>query len=178
MSKEQNKEKWKRFEEKVKAKREINSKKTSCRISAKSKAATQRPCSTKTERCVKKSTKIYLYRTRGIRPISSLSHFGRRVDGTECDILAGEQGPSCSTLDQTPDLNKVIHVRFLSSDTNIVSIPDEKESENDDSFPIPKKKCGPFGSFAKPKSLTTPCELVKDEKLLKHVQKSFRFQVS
>lgn len=114
---------------------------------------------------------------RGIKG-ACLSHFGRRVDGMECDILEGEQGPSCSTLDQTSDLNKVIHVRFLSSDTNIVSIPDEKESENDDSFPIPKKKCGPFGSFAKSKSLPTPGELVKDEKLLKHVQKVFRFQIS
>ena len=29
-----------------------------------------------------------------------------------CDILAGEQGPSCRTIDQVPD-TKVIHVRFV-----------------------------------------------------------------
>jgi len=28
-----------------------------------------------------------------------------------CDILAGEQGPSCSSLQQIRDL-KVVHVRF------------------------------------------------------------------
>ena len=34
-----------------------------------------------------------------------------------CDILAGEQGPSCSTLKQIPSLN-VIHVRFIEKDTS------------------------------------------------------------
>ena len=29
-----------------------------------------------------------------------------------CDVLAGEQGPSCSTLEQIPDL-KLIHIRFI-----------------------------------------------------------------
>ena len=29
-----------------------------------------------------------------------------------CDVLAGEQGPSCASLDQIPDL-KVVHVRFI-----------------------------------------------------------------
>ena len=32
----------------------------------------------------------------------------------ECDVLAGEQGPSCSTLDQIPNL-KLIHIRFVGS---------------------------------------------------------------
>jgi hypothetical protein len=36
-----------------------------------------------------------------------------------CDVLAGEQGPSCSTLDQIPDL-KLVHVRFI-------NVPDEVE---------------------------------------------------
>ena len=30
----------------------------------------------------------------------------------ECDVLAGEQGPSCSSLDQIPNL-KLIHIRFV-----------------------------------------------------------------
>ena len=29
-----------------------------------------------------------------------------------CDILAGEQGPSCNTVKQIPDF-RVIHVRFV-----------------------------------------------------------------
>lgn len=34
---------------------------------------------------------------------------GRKLN---CDVLAGERGPSCHTIDQIPDL-KLIHVRFL-----------------------------------------------------------------
>ena len=38
-------------------------------------------------------------------------HFA--VDGTmTCDVLAGEQGPSCNSVKQIPD-TKVIHVRFV-----------------------------------------------------------------
>ena len=29
-----------------------------------------------------------------------------------CDVLAGEQGPSCSTLEQIPDI-KLVHIRFI-----------------------------------------------------------------
>ena len=41
------------------------------------------------------------------------SHFAAQI-GTSlvCDILAGEQGPSCKTLEQIPDM-KVIYVRFV-----------------------------------------------------------------
>ena len=39
-------------------------------------------------------------------------HFTDRVGSNmECDILAGEQGPSCNNVDQIPNL-KLIHVRF------------------------------------------------------------------
>jgi hypothetical protein len=34
----------------------------------------------------------------------------------KCDILAGERGPSCKTVDQIPDL-KIIHVRFVGKAT-------------------------------------------------------------
>ena len=42
-------------------------------------------------------------------------HFATQV-GTSlvCDILAGEQGPSCKTLEQIPDM-KVIYVRFVTA---------------------------------------------------------------
>ena len=38
-------------------------------------------------------------------------HFKPKL-GTVCDILAGEQGPSCKSVDQIPDL-RVIHIRFI-----------------------------------------------------------------
>ncbi|KAK6182231.1 hypothetical protein SNE40_009959 [Patella caerulea] len=43
-------------------------------------------------------------------------HFGTS-SGLICDVLAGEQGPSCSSLKQLPDM-KVIHVRFMDSTSN------------------------------------------------------------
>lgn len=40
-------------------------------------------------------------------------HFCKRIEkGTVCDVLAGEQGPSCRKLEHVPDL-KVFYVRFL-----------------------------------------------------------------
>lgn len=40
-------------------------------------------------------------------------HFAARIGSNmECDILAGEQGPSCKTINQIPNL-KLIHVRFV-----------------------------------------------------------------
>ena len=35
-----------------------------------------------------------------------------------CDVLAGEQGPSCTSLEQIPDL-KVVHVRFIEPNSAI-----------------------------------------------------------
>jgi hypothetical protein len=49
---------------------------------------------------------------------STIAHF-------ECDVLAGEQGPSCRTLDQVPNL-KLIHVRFVGKS--------KRQQEFDDSF--------------------------------------------
>jgi len=40
-----------------------------------------------------------------------LNHFDVR-EGCICDVLAGEQGPSCSSVKQIPNLN-VVHVRFI-----------------------------------------------------------------
>ena len=39
-----------------------------------------------------------------------LNHFD--VGEMVCDVVAGEQGPSCSSIKQIPDL-KVIHIRFI-----------------------------------------------------------------
>ena len=55
-----------------------------------------------------------------------------------CDVLAGEQGPTCSTLEQMPDL-KLIHTPFIEwqeqdHESSMFPSPDEP----------PKRKKGPF----------------------------------
>ena len=46
-----------------------------------------------------------------------IQHFGsvleERMEVMECDVLAGEQGPSCTSMDQMTHPTKVIHVRFI-----------------------------------------------------------------
>ena len=48
-------------------------------------------------------------------------HFEAKIGrGLVCDILAGEQGPSCKTVEQIPNI-KMIHVRFISrKDVDII----------------------------------------------------------
>lgn len=51
-----------------------------------------------------------------------LKHFAPTIeDDIVCDILAGEQGPSCKSVNQIPDL-KVIHVRFVPEATSAPDI--------------------------------------------------------
>ena len=47
-----------------------------------------------------------------------LSHFDVR-EGCVCDVLAGEQGPSCSSVKRIPNLN-VVHVRFVEGEEKVV----------------------------------------------------------
>ena len=56
-----------------------------------------------------------------------LNHFDVRK-GCVCDVLAGEQGPSCLSVKQRPNLN-VVHVRFIDGE--------RKEVKTEE---IPKKK--------------------------------------
>jgi len=63
----------------------------------------------------------------------------------DCDILAGEQGPSCKTVDQIPNL-KIIHVRFINK-FNVQDIDDDDnydagtsyDSGNESSYQPPRK---------------------------------------
>lgn len=186
MSKEgksDNEEKWKRFEDKIKAKRDINT-------NRKKKAASTEPKLRRDELVVQrlsatvsgkaqKFSRIgprefvpYPHNDLTVRGIKDacLSHFGRRVVGMECDILAGEQGPSCNTLEQISHLNKVIHVRFVNND-KIVTVPDDETSDNEDSVfcPISKKKPRQVqDAFIRPNSLPTTSGVipVKDEKVV------------
>ena len=45
-------------------------------------------------------------------------HFDVR-EGCVCYVLAGEQGPSCSSVKQIPNLN-VVHVRFVEGEEKVV----------------------------------------------------------
>ena len=58
--------------------------------------------------------------------------------GLKCDVLAGEQGPSCKTTDQIPNM-KVIYVRFISTDT--VTDDDSSVIVDEDSDIKPKIVC-------------------------------------
>ena len=55
-------------------------------------------------------------------------HFSPSLErkGLSCDVLAGEQGPSCHSMKHIPDL-KVIHVRFIKSSTSSDSRPGDYE---------------------------------------------------
>ena len=179
MSKEQNEVKWKRFKEKIKAKGDVNKQKK--KTSAESPSPKLRryelvvqrlsaAVSGKAQKCSRIGPREFVpylkddLTVRGIKD-ACLSHFGRRVAEMECDILAGEQGPSCKTLEQISDLNKVIHVRFVSKD--IIFVSDDKTRENEDSVQIPSKKLRQSDAFAKPKSVPATSEIpAKDEKVV------------
>ena len=50
-----------------------------------------------------------------------MKHFGINDGKMTCDVLAGEQGPSCTSVKQLPSF-KVIHVRFVDEEA-VVEIP-------------------------------------------------------
>ena len=46
-----------------------------------------------------------------------MKHFASTIEeNMECDILVGEQGPSCTSVDHIPDL-RVVHIRFVKEQT-------------------------------------------------------------
>ena len=55
-------------------------------------------------------------------------HFSSSLtQGLSCDVLAGEQGPSCLAIKHIPDL-KVIHIRFIKGSTSFEKPQDEEHS--------------------------------------------------
>ena len=64
----------------------------------------------------------------------------KRVNLTTCDILASEQGQSCSWLDQVPSF-KVIYVRFIIPEPG-KSIPSEMLELDPFQSQPRHKKCG------------------------------------
>ena len=81
-------------------------------------------------------------------------HFASVVgSGLVCDVLAGDQGPSCQTIDQLPD-TKVIHVRFVES-VDVELDPGDGPSE-------PKRQKSNVSCFAGSPSKSVPTFCRKD----------------
>ena len=80
-----------------------------------------------------------------------MKHF-RINDGMTCDVLAGEQGPSCTSVRQIPSF-KVIHVRFVDEEAT-VEIP-ASTAEPYLAEPLSKKKKLPQRVGSPPTSHTS-----------------------
>ena len=65
-------------------------------------------------------------------------HFSPSLErkGLSCDVLAGEQGPSCHSMKHSPDV-RVIHVRFIKS----WSTPDSRPIANDYESSSSRQQC-------------------------------------
>ena len=87
-----------------------------------------------------------------------LKDFASQISpGMYCDLLAGEQGLSCSTLKQIPD-TKLIHIRFINTNDHICDHKDEKVCESFKQIVVSslpaKRQCNPH-------SLPSPTKKVK-----------------
>ena len=90
---------------------------------------------------------------------SCKKHFASVVGSSlVCDVLAGDQGPSCQTIDQLPN-TKVIHVRFIES-VDVELDPGEG--------PLQSKRQKSNVSYAGSPSKPVPTFYRKDPPALKH----------
>lgn len=76
-------------------------------------------------------------------------HFAPHV-GSEmtCDILAGDQGPSCKEMEQLPN-SKLIHLRFVPSETIPEEILHDANNEARNEEPRGKKRIHSYSNFSK-----------------------------
>ena len=89
-------------------------------------------------------------------------HFGIDRSMYYCDVVAGEQGPSCHATKQIPDF-KVIHVRFV--ERAVVDLdegPEPGPEESQPEFPASKKRCLPESQLKRKSQPSTsapsPCK--------------------
>ena len=69
------------------------------------------------------------------------NHFAKRIEkGMVCDVLAGEQGPSCRKLEHVPDL-KVFYVRFVKRYKVEVDEPVDVDFQNDTQLQVSQISC-------------------------------------
>lgn len=87
--------------------------------------------------------------------------------GMVCDILAGDQGPSCKTIKQIPNL-KLIHVRFIPEIDSDVEAIEEIKAEASQSCPeASNQSVNDFGQSVKvPRSFCSPPRMNKKPKLV------------
>ena len=78
-----------------------------------------------------------------IKEARQLHYCDAHGENMECDVLAGEQGPSCRLLSQIPDL-KLVYVRFIvkKEDNTSAKVFNKESEDSEDFFPAfrPKRK--------------------------------------
>ena len=101
------------------------------------------------------------------------SHFASKIGaGMVCDIVAGEQGPSCGTVKQIPN-TKLIHVRLIDeTEVKIEGKCDDTQSDSKDTGrkKTLKRKQGNAASVSKvTQSLPSPSKKGKMENIKSRV---------
>ena len=149
-------DKWKNLKKMMERKREIN-RKEKPKHPVKADALTIQRLSTNVSGKAQKYSRIgprefVPYRRddltfEGIKSACQ-DHFSSKMDVDQMiDIVASEQGPSCSSLQQVPDL-KLIHVRFVTKPVSTTSDDEEfhfpciQRKKRRTVFPIPYEKVG------------------------------------
>jgi hypothetical protein len=115
-------EQWKKLNEQVKAKRAKKGVKKSREIKIEGGEITVQRLSAEVTGKAQRFSRIgarefvpFQYHEVTIENIKRAceKHFESQIGiGLVCDVLAGEQGPSCKTIEQIPNI-KIIHVRFI-----------------------------------------------------------------
>ena len=103
-----------------------------------------------------------------------MKHFGPKIgENLVCDVLAGEQGPSCSNIKQVPNL-KLIHVRFIEDESDVtltvVKCENQKQQQS-----LKRKNYSVGCSSRQPvpaRSLPSPTKNVKKRKVPKSLSVS------
>ena len=141
---------WKKFKENMKVKRLAKGKKNERCILNSGELVVQRLSSSVSGKAQKYSRVgprefvSFPYEEMTINNIKYAceKHFSSvTASGLVCDVVAGDQGPSCRTLEQLPD-TKVIHVRFIESvDSEVETVQGTSEFQPK----RPKKMPNSFG---------------------------------
>ena len=81
-----------------------------------------------------------------------------------CDILAGEQGPSCKTLSQMQDL-KVVYVRFIPADMEAGGDADMTDTTIKRKISQRDAQSSTFKDFLPPKAKSSPSKMQSNQTL-------------
>ena len=142
-------QKWEGFEKQMKAKREVNCKRklkgqTPQKVDQLTVQRLSSDVSGKAQKFSRIGPRVFVPYPNGDLTMTNIKkacedHFLSQLKmQVECDVLAGEQGPSCKTLDQIPNL-KLIHVRFVGTTMKYNSKDLDSSSKDSVSPPTGKK---------------------------------------